>query len=314
VSLVIEGFAGPGGWSEGLRLAASRATVVGFELDWWACKTAMAAGNQRVQADVSTLALDHLAGNVDGTVMSPPCPPWSMSGRRLGPLDQLNVLRRIDAFANGLTPETVEWNDPRSFLCAEPMRWAVTLRPRWIALEQVPGALPLWKHIGGHLENLGYSVATGVLNCEEYGVPQTRKRAVLVARRDGLAGLPPPTHRRYRKGVAQEEGDARLLPWVSMYDASGWGLKDRPAWTVTAGGVATGGAEVFGNAKCRALLGGRRPTHAEAAALQGFRADYPFTGDTKGVISRQIGDAVPPPLAAAILRPLVQCESLREAA
>jgi DNA (cytosine-5)-methyltransferase 1 len=227
----------------------------------------------------------------------------------LGPLDRRNVLRRIDAFADGHTPEVVEWNDPRSFLCAEPMRWAVALRPRWIALEQVPGALPLWQHIGGHLETMGYSVVTGVLRCEEYGVPQTRKRAVLVARMDGVATLPAPTHRRYRKGVAQHEGDSRHLPWVSMHDAIGWGMTDRPAWTVTAGGVATGGAEVFGNAKCRALLGGRRPTHAEAAALQGFPPGYPFSGDTKGVVSRQIGDAVPPPLATAILRPLISSVS-----
>jgi DNA (cytosine-5)-methyltransferase 1 len=314
VSLVVEAFAGPGGWSEGLNLAGFTGTAVGYELDWAACKTATAAGHRRVQADVSAVGLEHLAEHVDGALLSPPCPPWSMSGRRLGPLDRLNVLHRIDAFAEQCQPELAEWNDQRSHLCAEPMRWAVALRPRWIALEQVPGALPLWQHIGGHLENLGYSVAAGVLRCEEFGVPQTRKRAVLVARRDGRASLPAPTHRRYRDGVAQHEGDHRLLPWVSMHDAIGWGLKDRPAWTVTAGGTATGGAEVFGNAKCRSLLGGRRPTPEEAAALQGFRRGYPFHGDTAGRRYRQIGDAVPPLLAAAVLRPLVRAEISQEAA
>jgi DNA (cytosine-5)-methyltransferase 1 len=315
VSLVIEGFAGPGGWSEGLKSAGFTGTAVGFELDWSACRTAAAAGHARVQADVSALSLAPFAGKVDGVVQSPPCPPWSQSGKRLGPADRDGVLERIDAFAHDQSPAEREWNDPRSFLCADPMRWAVALRPRWIALEQVPGALPLWRHIGGHLENLDYSVATGVLRCEEYGVPQTRRRAVLVARRDGIpAELPAPTHRCYQNGAAQREGDVRLLPWVSMHDAIGWGLRDRPAWTVTGGGTATGGAEVFGNAKCRALLGGRRPTHAEAAALQGFRPDYPFYGETAGRKFQQIGDAVPPLLAAAVLAPLVQAMSMGEVA
>lgn len=308
MSLVIEGFAGPGGWSEGLKLAGFAGTAVGVEWDWSACKTATAAGHVRIQADVATFPLDHLAGKVDGVIQSPPCPPWSQSGRRLGPADRLGVLQRIDSFAHGLAPETREWNDPRSHLCAEPMRWAVALQPRWIALEQVPGALSLWQHIGGHLETMGYSVATGVLRCEEYGVPQTRKRAVLVARLDGKAVLPMPTH------CGHGRRTSHLPPPVTMREAIGWGLADRPAWTVTGGGTATGGAEVFGNAKCRAQLGGRRPTPEEAAALQGFRPDYPFYGETLGKRHQQIGDAVPPPLAAAILRPLIQVETRQEAA
>lgn len=306
MSLVVEGFAGPGGSSEGLRLAGFT-DVVGYEIDPDACRTAIAAGHRRVPADVAALSLDHLAGEVDGEVMSPPCPPWSQSGRRLGPLDKANVLKRIDSFAAGQVPGLAEWNDPRSHLCAEPMRWAVALQPRWIALEQVPGALPLWQHIAGHLESMGYSVATGVLRCEEYGVAQTRKRAVLVARRDGVAVLPSPTHRRYG-------APAGLLPrWVSMHEAIGWGLVDRPAWTVTAGGTATGGAEFFGNARCRARLAGRRLTHEEAAALQGFRHGYPFAGRTKGSVAQQIGNAVPVPLAAAVLRQFVSVPSLSAA-
>lgn len=305
-ALVVETFAGPGGFSEGLKLAGFAGTAVGYEIDGDACSSATAAGHKRLEADVTVVRLETLAGHVDGKIGSPPCPPWSQSGRRLGPLDRPAVLRRIDAFAAGRSPEVVEWNDPRSLLCAEPMRWSAALNPRWIALEQVPGALPLWRHIGGHLETMGYSVATGVLRSEEFGVPQTRKRAVLVARLDGVAVLPSPTHRRYVNGVAQHEGDPRLLPWVSMRDAIGWGLTDRPAWTVTAGGTDTGGAEVFGNSKCRARLGGRRPTHQEAAVLQGFRPGYPFMGETKGSVSRQIGNAVPPLLGAAVLRQFIE--------
>lgn len=44
-------------------------------------------------------------------------------------------------------------------------------------------------------------------------------------------------------------------------------------------------------------------THAEAALIQGFAEDFEFCG-SKSSIARQIGNAVPPPLAAAIARHL----------
>jgi DNA (cytosine-5)-methyltransferase 1 len=80
------------------------------------------------------------------------------------------------------------------------------------------------------------------VSAEQYGVPQTRKRAILIARRDGVeARRPPPTHRRYiapekrwdeeatdalfaaARGPRVHPEDRDLLPWVSMADALGWG-------------------------------------------------------------------------------------------
>jgi DNA (cytosine-5)-methyltransferase 1 len=71
-------------------------------------------------------------------------------------------------------------------------------------------------------------------------------------------GPPAPSHQAYRNGLDPVDepdlfGDA-LPPPVSMADVLGWGLDDRPAWTVTSGGTETGGAEVFGNAKNRKRL------------------------------------------------------------
>ncbi len=100
----------------------------------------------------------------------------------------------------------------------------MALRPRWVALEQVPGVLELWSLFAGLLAGHGYDATAGVLSAERYGVPQTRKRAYLVASLDGPAELPVPTHRSYNPRRPDEvcEGEEGLLPWVSMADALDW--------------------------------------------------------------------------------------------
>lgn len=256
--LVIEAFAGPGGWSEGLKLARFTGRVLGVELDWSACKTAMANGHQRVQADVATFPIEHLAGRVDGAILSPPCTTFSNAGHGAGNRLTALLITAITRTARGhkvlaatrracaavlrevaLTdPKMRKWTRAQrsawarkqatvSVLVVQPIRWAYILRPRWIALEQVPSVLPLWTHTALMLRELGYKTWAGVLSAEEYGVPQTRKRAVLVARNDGLpVGPPEPTHQPYKAGQQVETqpdlfGDP-LPPPVSMADALGW--------------------------------------------------------------------------------------------
>lgn len=224
--MIVQGFAGPGGWCTGLRMAGYDGPAVGVELDRDACRTGVAAGHWRVQADVAAFPLARLAGKVTGVILSPPCPTWSTAGDGAGKVDMPNVYRLIADFAASRTPGDYEWADARSRLTAEPMRWAVALRPRWIALEQVPPVLPLWRYTAELLRKLGYRTWTGVLSAEEYGVPQTRKRAILMASLDGPVGPPPPTHQPYQAGRdPQVEPDlfgGLLPPPVSMAQALGW--------------------------------------------------------------------------------------------
>ena len=101
------------------------------------------------------------------------------------------------------------------------MRYLHDLRPEWAALEEVPDVLPLWQQYAEILRGWGYSVWCGVLNAADYGVPQTRRRAILIASRGRDVQPPVATHAQH----AEEEGlfGPGRDRWVSMAEALGWG-------------------------------------------------------------------------------------------
>lgn len=234
-------FAGPGGWDEGA--AAIGIQPLGIEWDDAACATRRARGHRTLQADVAALEPQEFAP-VRLLIASAPCQAFSMAGLGAG---RKALQAYIDAIEGLLRTGVVDREsldekcaDPRGHLVLEPLRWAMQLRPRFVALEQVEPVLPLWEAIADALRTLGYGVWTGVLSAERYGVPQTRKRAILLAKLDGQVSEPPPTHQRYiapRVKAKQEESlfdapdperivapeDRELLPWVSMAEALGWG-------------------------------------------------------------------------------------------
>ncbi|MCM1937277.1 DNA cytosine methyltransferase [Streptomyces sp. G3] len=239
------------------------------------------------------------------------------------------------------------FDDERTALVLQPLKWALEAHFRGrpyeaIVLEQVPAVLPVWEAMGEVLERIGYrfprveaaepdedgqlllgevirarrpakpSPRAFVLHTEEYGVPQTRRRAVLLARRDERPRFPAPTHRRYRKGVASSVGAPGLEPWVSMRTALG-----RKDHFVVVSNYGTGGdpkargrrdattpsATVTGKISRNRLQtrDGRdigRFTHAEAGQLQSFPRAYPWRG---GNVAQQIGNAIPPRLGVHIL-------------
>jgi DNA (cytosine-5)-methyltransferase 1 len=163
--------------------------VVGIEWDETACRTAATAGHTRICADVATYSITAFLAAA-GVIGSPPCQGWSMAGSRLGELDRAKVHALVDAYANGSNDIGDGWADPRSHHAAQPVRWVRDIRPQWVALEQVPAVLGLWQHIAERFRRWGYSTWTGVLNAADYGVPQTRERAILIGRLNGPT-LPP---------------------------------------------------------------------------------------------------------------------------
>lgn len=90
-------------------------------------------------------------------------------------------------------------SDPRRALLQEFQRFISKLRPELVIIENVPGLQkptnggPLGKFLRA-LSDYGYQVEVSILRALEFGVPQERKRLVVVASRLGPPMLPRPTH------------------------------------------------------------------------------------------------------------------------
>lgn len=363
-------FAGPGGWDE--AAASLGLGVLGIELDAECCKTREAAGHRTRQGDVAALAPEEY-GPVRLLIASPPCQTYSTAGSNAGIADQNAVYTCARLLARGEdTRGTAPVTDTRSLLVVEPLRWALALRPAYIACEQVPPALGLWKLFAEVLRAHGYKAWAGELNAADYGVPQVRRRAFLLA---SLEHAPQPPAATHAREPAADLFRPALLPWVTMAEALGWGMTARPYFTIatsrTSGGPdpeGVGGAssrdalyrereegrwlvgfprkadggeaiELEGvSYRLRDLVSSDEPaptvtgrgglhrwpyerpattgqgerrgdqairiTHEEGAVLQGFRRDYPWRGNSTARW-RQIGNAVPPPLARAVLKELL---------
>lgn len=243
---LVDLFSGPGGWDVAARRLGLRA--LGFENDRAAILTRDAVGHhtQKATCDVDK---DHPEGwrgvsvtevapalfKTRGQIASAPCQGFSMAGKGQARADSERLLKELESVRTASDVERViadahEWmSHAGTALVLEPLRWALRCCPSWLAWEQVPAVLPLWEACAVILRRVGYEVVTGFVHAEQYGVPQTRKRAVLLARAPwftkGEHGatllplhLPRPTHSKYHVRTPAKL-DADVLPWVSMADA-----------------------------------------------------------------------------------------------
>lgn len=293
-------YAGPGGTCEGLRMVGLANQAFGIEWDAAACATRAAAGHLTIRADLATYRPFHAPGSLWGYWASPPCQTFSGAGGKTGQLE-------IDRLGETILAE--RWGDAdlfdnRTRHVIDAARNATTLGAAWISMEQVPEVLPLWRALAHVLERHGYSVWCGVLCAADFGVPQTRRRAILMASRERCVQHPTPTH-------AERPGLFGESPWVSMAEALGREFRldrrqngapvlesSQPAPTVTA---AAGGKGVW------VFLNADGPssylTLDDALSLQAFRPDYPVQGSRREK-HEQIGNAVPPLMAAHIVATL----------
>jgi len=118
----------------------------------------------------------------------------------------------------GFTTLTTKYHrkDPRNDLVLEMTRLVEEAMPKMVMMENVPGLAnrgkPLLDEFVGRLESLGYLVNKDVLQMADYGVPQSRRRLVLLAGKGFEIPLPKPTH--CRTG----DGKNGLKPWLTLAD------------------------------------------------------------------------------------------------
>jgi DNA (cytosine-5)-methyltransferase 1 len=238
-------------------------------------------------------------------------------------------------------------------------RFIAGVVPEFVTMENVPELAQRGAEVFGRfvksLERLGYHVDWKIVDCADYGAPQSRKRLVLLASllgsitvppgkyskrgrqktvRDAIGSLPPvasgatdpkdalhtaamlsPKNLRRIRATAQNGGtradwpDSLVLEcqkrdtgkrYKSIYGRMWW---DRPAPTMTT--LCTG----LGNGRFGHPDQDRAITLREAALLQSFPRGYEFWPKSEKLnrkaIARMIGNAVPPRLAEAIGRALI---------
>ena len=310
--MIVDLFAGPGGWDEGLRVAGARDLIYGLENDRYACDTAIAAGHQRIQVDVEGVDSWRYL-QIRGLVASPPCQAFSQGGHGEGYKEKARrvMLDHIYECRSG-------WVEPTGILCEadiradltlQPLKWTLKARPRWVAFEQVPVVATHWYAMCEVLAGAGYDAQSRVMSFADFGLPQLRERAILLASRTQEVAWPEPTHQDLRHHDSLF--DDGLAPWVSIGEALGVSgdhpTLQRPSATVTGGGGKDNGTGIFLDKDFRYKLRDAldRPTGgllspSEAGVLQGFRPDYPWHGPL-GDQYMQIGNAMPPTMAALLL-------------
>jgi len=187
---VIDLFCGAGGMTLGFVMAGFR-PVFAVDMDGAAVATARANfGGHVVEAPIE-LTADYPAGDI--IIGGPPCQGFSQLGKRLP-------------------------NDPRNQLWRYYMRAVDLVRPSAFVIENVPQLLTSQEYAEIHREarRLGYEIDGRVLNAADYGVPQTRKRAIVVGSRVGAPRFPAQTHWDPEKGVPFNRS-----PWRTVRDAIG---------------------------------------------------------------------------------------------
>lgn len=317
-------FCGCGGTTQGLRDAGFN-VVGGIECDELAVET-FCANHKRVNVwdeDIRFLepgeVLKQLGikrGELSLMVGCPPCQAFSV-------LPRLNGSRRIRDKEN-------------KDLVFEYLRFVEGLFPQVVMVENVPRLLDdyRFKEVRKQLKNLGYEGEPQIFNAAEFGVPQRRRRMILIASRAGridyAAPIPPSQRMTVRDAIGGlsrpgKSGDAlhdfpeirskKVADLIAAIPKNGGsrrqlgdgrqlkchrncdGFKDiygRMAWDDVAPTITSG---CINPSKGRFLhpTQNRAITLREAALLQGFPPDYHFSlARGKYAAALMIGNAFPP--------------------
>lgn len=302
---VLSLFSGGGGLDLGFERAGAQ-TVLCVDNDHESCKTLRFNRPEWgvFEGDIRDFIPD--VQDIDIVIGGPPCQGFSSAGKG-------------------------DPTDARNFLWQEYFRVVDAVRPRAIVLENVSALTH--KRNGDHLsgimrslEERGYHFTMGVLNAADYGVPQARRRLIVIGLLDGSPTLPEPTTANNRPTVKDAIGDLESAPYDAEFShvpprhaahvAERWANLqpgevdpnyrrgrldyDKPSVTIRAGGgYGPRGDHLAGFHPPIHPTQPRQLTVREAARIQSFPDDWVLKG-SKTAQGRQIGNAVPVGLAEAV--------------
>lgn len=171
----IDLFAGAGGATQGLRDAGFD-VVAAVEIDPDAASTwALNHPGVMLEADVRDVSSETLL---------------SAAGLRPGELDLLKACPPCQGFSTlrGMTPS----DDARNDLVLDTVRLVRELQPRAVLIENVPGLRRdgRFPQLVKKLVDLGYALRDYIVDADQLGVPQKRRRLVVIAIRGDQ--VPPP--------------------------------------------------------------------------------------------------------------------------
>ena len=191
---VLDLFCGAGGLSYGMHMNSHFQTVVALDNDEKAGET-FKKNMPEAEVIVGDITDDSVKKNiielsrqkgVNMIVGGPPCQGFSSKGKKLG-LD-----------------------DPRNFLFREYLNIVKEVSPAVFVIENVKGMLLStngWfkDEIVKAINQLGYFVEVGVLNAMDFGVPQSRERAIFICSKNVSVHLPVPDKRLLKLINGKEE-------------------------------------------------------------------------------------------------------------
>lgn len=352
MSTVVSLFSGAGGLDLGIEMAGGT-ILAQVEADADCVETlklrAAATGSGthvipgRVE-DVDPATLRDKLGLIRGDLTllagGPPCQPFTTAGLRKAINDAraASLFPRYLEYLDELEPQSLLIENVDGLLSAALRHRPLSHRGKGhppLEWEEKKGSFLFW--FLGELAARGYSVAWGVLEAADYGVPQLRQRAFLVGLRGAIpCFLPPPVYgrpglepyRTIRQGLADVTKLGSVQPLserkrtVFAQIPAGGNWRDLPvdqqkatmgAAYRAAGGKSGWWRRLSWESPAPTILG--MPDHSstalihpdevrclsvrECAALQTFPLDMVFGGTARSQY-QQIGNAVPPLLAGHV--------------
>jgi len=239
---------------------------------------------------------------------SPPCERFTSSGHGDGHRARAEIVEAVLSMQEPGDIYTVikalGVHHEKVALVLEPLRVLLENGCAQAAVwEQVREVLPIWQAIAVKLRDWGWSVDVQVVNASWYGVPQDRKRAILLARRNGEVVIPGPID---PPRVMSDVFPGRA-GWVQRSNNSGGSSHqrrtveekavrtmrrmDQPSVTMTSKGFKW----VLPDGSMKTA------TVADMAVIQTFPEGMTFAGGIQDQ-RLQVGNAVPPLMAEALIR------------